>query len=53
MQVFILIIVCFYTIMGIVKLAQSINEEDANKLLASIIIMILGTLAIIFQSFNL
>ena len=53
MKIYVLIIVCFYTIIGLVKLIKSTIEEDGELAIASIINNVLGTLAIIFQSINL
>ena len=53
MKIYVLIIVCFYTIIGFVKLIKSIIEEDGELAIASVLNIILGTLAIIFQSINL
>lgn len=54
MTIYVLIIVCLYTlIMGIIKLIQSIRDEDSNEFLAGLLHLILGIIAIVFQSNNL
>jgi hypothetical protein len=53
MKIYVLIIVCLYTIIGFVKLVKAIMEDNGELAIAAIINIVLGVLAIIFQSINL
>lgn len=53
MNIYILIILCLYTITGVYKTINGIAESDPNQNIAGLIILILGIIAIIFQSTNL
>lgn len=53
MKIFVLIICCLYTILGLFKMAEGIVEAEGPKAIAGFIILILGVLAIIFQSISL
>lgn len=53
MKIYVLIILCFYTIIGFVKLIKSFYENDGELGIAACINIVLGVLAIIFQSINL
>jgi hypothetical protein len=50
MGIFILIICCFYTLSGLKKLFIGLDSDEGEKVGAGLIITLLGTLAIIFQS---
>lgn len=53
MTIYVLIILCLYTLIGVIKLIKSIRAEDSNDFIAGLIHLILGIIAIVFQSNNL
>ena len=53
MKIYVLIIVCIYTLDGLFRLAESVKEQDKTKFVESLIAIVIGILAIVFQSINL
>jgi len=53
MKIYVLIILCFYTIRGLFQLNRADNEDDNDLFIASLITIITGIIAIVFQSINL
>jgi hypothetical protein len=53
MKIFVLIIVCLFTLHQLNHLAASIRKEGINGIIASILSVGIGILAIIFQSLSL
>jgi hypothetical protein len=53
MKIYVLIILCIFTLKGLFKIIKSLIEEDGNLFIASLITLILGIIAIVFQSINL
>lgn len=49
MNIFILIILCFYTIGGMFKAINGVNEDEPLIALGGIIKLILGIIAIVFH----
>jgi len=50
MNIYILIILCFYTLTGIFKTVKGAVTDEPDLAFAGAIVMILGIIAIIFQS---
>jgi len=53
MKIYVLIVVCLYTLKGLGKLVKSVQEEDNNDFIASLLSIAVGIIAIVFQSINL
>ena len=53
MKIYVLIIVCIYTLDKIFELAESAKEQDKKKFVGSLIGIAIGIMAIVFQSINL
>jgi hypothetical protein len=50
MGIFVLIICCFYTLSGLKKLLIGFDSDEGEKVGSGLLMILLGTLAIIFQS---
>ena len=53
MAIYVLIILCIFTILGLLTLIIGISENDGGDTLSGILIFALGVIAIIFQSISL
>ena len=50
MGIYVLIIVCFYTLGGLGMMLKGIRDDEPNEMLFGFIKSILGIIAIVFQS---
>lgn len=53
MKIFVLIILCFYTLRGLFQIINGFAEDDGNDIIAGIVSLISGIIAIVFQSMSL
>ncbi len=53
MKIYVLIVVCLYTLKGLSKLIESVIDKDDNDFIASLLSIAIGIIAIVFESINL
>mgnify|MGYP001574494135 CR=1 FL=1 len=53
MKIYVLIVCCLYILIYCIGLFEQIEEEDNAAIVGSIVGVIVGTIAIIFQSINI
>jgi len=53
MKIYVLIVVCLYTLKGLSNFIKSVNNGNNNEFIASLLSIAIGIIAIVFQSINL